>query len=218
MFLQRLDSSPLDPCCFSLHLCRLSPILNLLFRSISLSRLIVSPLLTLLSFLDFSFVIHLTWSSHVTCDTCAESHSNDLTPLNNYVLCTTSLTPERKVARRVPTIPTKCFFFKTTALLIGLGCSASLGNAGGGGGKVASLTTVDERLGALVRVMNTDGFASNACTNCGTSYRRPSHPSILRLVVVLPFHPQLVDALMTSYITNATDFIMSHSIVTPKRL
>ena len=63
------DSSPLDLCCFSLHLCRLSPILNLLFRSLSLSRLIVSPLLTLLSFLDFSSVIYLTWSSHVTCDT-----------------------------------------------------------------------------------------------------------------------------------------------------
>jgi len=80
VFLQRLDSSPLDLCCFSLHLCRLSPILHLLFRSLSLSRLVVSPLLTLLSFLDFSFVIHLTWSSHVTCDTCAESHSNDLAP------------------------------------------------------------------------------------------------------------------------------------------
>jgi len=179
VFVQRLDSSPLDLCCFSLHLCRLSPIRNLLFRSISLSRLIVSPLLTLLSFLDFSFVIHLTWSSHVTCDTCAESHSNDLTPLNNYVLFTTSLTPERKVARQVPTIPTKCLFFKTTALLISLGCSGSLGNAGGGGGKVTSLTAVDARLGAIFRVMNTDGFASNACTKCGTLYNKEdqaTHP------------------------------------------
>jgi len=68
VFLQRLDSSPLDLCCFSLHLCRLSPILNLLFRSLSLSRLIVSPLLMLLSLLDFSSVIHMTWSSSVTCD------------------------------------------------------------------------------------------------------------------------------------------------------
>ena len=68
VFLQRLASSPLDLCCFSLHLCRLSPILTLLFRSLSFSILIVSPLLTLLSFLDFSSVIHLTWSPHVTCD------------------------------------------------------------------------------------------------------------------------------------------------------
>jgi len=68
VYLQRLDSSPLDLCCFVLHLCQLSLILTVLFRSLSLSRLITSPLLTLLSFLDFSFVIHLTWSPHVTCD------------------------------------------------------------------------------------------------------------------------------------------------------
>ena len=75
VFLQHLDSSPLDLCCFSLHLCRLSPILTVLFRSLSLSRLIVSPLLTLLSFLDFSSVIHFTWSPHVTCDNFTEYFS-----------------------------------------------------------------------------------------------------------------------------------------------
>ena len=179
MYLQRLDSSPLDLCCFVLHLCRLSPILTVLFRSLSPSRLIVSPLLTLLSFLDFSFVIHLTRSPHVTCDTCAESHSNDLVLWNDYALCALSLTPERKVDRPVPTIPTKCLFFNTTALLICLGCRASLGNAGGGGGKVASLTAVEARLGALLRGANTDGLASNACTKCGTSCNkddRATHP------------------------------------------
>ena len=119
MYLQRLDSSPLDLCCFSLHLCRLSPILTLLFRSLSLSRLIVSPLLTLLSFLDFSFVIHLTWSPHVTCDTCAESHSNDLVLWNDYALCAPSLTPERKVDRRVPTIPTSLHLFLYTSICFG---------------------------------------------------------------------------------------------------
>ena len=69
VFLQHLDSRPLDLCCFPLHLCRSSPVLTLLFRSLTFSILIVSPLLTLLSFLDFSSVIHLTWSPHVTCDT-----------------------------------------------------------------------------------------------------------------------------------------------------
>jgi len=74
------------------------------------------------------------------------------------------------VARRVNTIPTVFYFFKTTALLTGLGFNGSLGNAGGGGGNVASLTAVDARFGALFRVMNTDGFASNACTKCSTPF------------------------------------------------
>jgi hypothetical protein len=66
---------------------------------------------------------------------------------------------------------TSCFFFfKTTALLISLGFNGSLGNAGSGGGNVESLTAVDAHFGALFRVMNTDGFASNACTKCGTSF------------------------------------------------
>jgi len=43
------------------------------------------------------------------------------------------------------------------------------------------------------------------------------HP-IFRLVIALSFHPQLVNALMTSCITNVTNFVMRHSIVTPKRL
>jgi len=81
----------------------------------------------------------------------------------------TSLAPERKVARRVNTIPTVFFLFKTTALLTGRGFNESLGNAGGGSGNVASLTAVDARFGGLFRAMNTDGFASNACTKCGTS-------------------------------------------------
>jgi len=158
VFLQHLDSSPLDLYCFSVHLCRPSPVLTLLFRSLSFSILIVSPLLMLLSFLDFSSVSHLTWSPHVTCDTCAESHSNDLILWNDYAGCP-CCTPERKVTRRVPTRPTTCLFFQTTALLIGLGCRASCGNAGRGGGKVASFTAVEARLGALLRVVNTDGLA-----------------------------------------------------------
>jgi len=123
----------------------------------------------LLSFLGFSSVTHLKWPSHVTCDTCAESHPNALKPINTHCLFLTPFNPERKVARRVNAIPTIFFFRKTTALLTSHGFREAMGNAGGGGGNVPSLTAVDARLGALLRAMNTDGFASNACTKFGTS-------------------------------------------------
>ena len=72
------------------------------------------------------------------------------------------------MARRVNMIPTVFDFLKTTALSTGLAFSGSLGNASGG--NIASLTAVDARFGALFRVMNTDGFASNACIKCGTLF------------------------------------------------
>jgi len=96
--------------------------LYLILRSIHFSSLIVSPLLMLLSFLDFSFVTHLTWPSHVTCDTyyidpnpssvcfqrqhqgelCPSSHacSNSTYNTNNIVLETEGTTGTGLLARR----------------------------------------------------------------------------------------------------------------------
>jgi len=72
------------------------------------------------------------------------------------------------VAGQLNTIPAVFFSRKTTTLLTGRGFREAMGNAGGSGDNVMSLTTVDARFGALLRAMNPNGFASNACTNCGT--------------------------------------------------
>ena len=44
---------------------------------------------------------------------------------------------------------------------------------------------------------------------------RQCHPTVLGLIISLPFHPQLIHALLTLSITNAVDFVMKNPIVTP---
>jgi len=44
---------------------------------------------------------------------------------------------------------------------------------------------------------------------------RPCHPTVLRMIISLPFHPQLIHALVAPSITNAFDFVMRNPVVTP---
>ena len=46
---------------------------------------------------------------------------------------------------------------------------------------------------------------------------RPCHPTVLGLIISLPFHLQLIHALVAPSITNAFEFVMRNPIVTPQR-
>ena len=67
------------------------------------------------------------------------------------------------------TTPTLLGFRTTTAFQTWWGWSVVTGSASRGSGNALSCTAVEARLGVLLRGLNTNGLASNACTKCGTS-------------------------------------------------